>query len=75
MGCTGVGVVMGCKVLDERVVVADCASAVPASVSKTHSSTPRVEEWFAMTGTVSVRGFLVDGGAHVLRQCAQPAGG
>ena len=48
---TGVGVVMGCRVLDERVVVADCASTVPAAASRPHSTRPRAEEEIVMSGT------------------------
>ena len=51
VGCTGVGVVMGCRVLDERVVVADCASTVPAAASRPHSTRPRAEEEIVMSGT------------------------
>ncbi|CEE37913.1 conserved hypothetical protein [Xanthomonas citri pv. citri] len=54
VGWTGVGVVMGCKVVDERVVVADCAATAPAIVSRTHSRTRRLDAWIAMTGTLRV---------------------
>ncbi len=45
---------MGCKLVDERVVVADCAATAPVIVSRTHSRTRRLDAWIAMTGTLHV---------------------
>lgn len=38
LGCAGAGVATGCKVLDERVLVADCAIAAPAMPSRPASN-------------------------------------